>query len=245
MLKWLKAIIFTFFIFNLFACQPAQSATSTIDANHFDSFWIWGNIQSAPYLSKAKELYILQGEIRYSKQKHSSILIPQGVSILKLPRQKIWLVFRTHHLVWNEQNYQTVFKRLEHWRNQGNQVQGLQIDFDSRTDDLKEYALFLENFRKRLPPYYQLSITGLLDWTNFKDQKTLTILKNNISELVIQTYQGTTTIPNYPQYLKRISAMQLPYKIGFVQNGLRQNNSNNLNDPHFKGYVIFLLRSKT
>jgi hypothetical protein len=63
---------FHFFIFNLFACQPAQSATSTIDANHFDSFWIWGNIQSAPYLSKAKELYIL-GEIRYSKQKHSSI----------------------------------------------------------------------------------------------------------------------------------------------------------------------------
>ena len=64
MLKWLKEIIFTFFIFNLFACQPAQSATSTIDAYHFDSFWIWGNIQSAPYLSKAKELYILQGEIR-------------------------------------------------------------------------------------------------------------------------------------------------------------------------------------
>jgi hypothetical protein len=62
---------------------------------------------------------------------------------------------------------------------------------------------------------------------------------------VIQTYQGTTTIPNYPQYLKRISAMQLPYKIGFVQNGLRQNNSNDFNDPHFKGYVIFLLRSKT
>lgn len=36
---------------------------------------------------------------------------------------------------------------------------------------------------------------------------------------MIQTYQGTTTIPHYPQYLKRISAMQLPYKIGFVQMG--------------------------
>ena len=89
MLKWLKAIIFTFFIFNLFACQPTQSATSTIDAKNFDSFWIWGEIQSAPYLSKAKELYILQGEIRYSKQRRSSMLTPQGVSILKLPHQKI------------------------------------------------------------------------------------------------------------------------------------------------------------
>ena len=244
-MKLLKTVFCIFLVFSLNACQPTQSATSKVDANDFASFWIWGDIQTAPYLVHAKELYILQGEIRYSKSKQISTFTPQSVSILKLPHQKIWLVFRTHHLAWNEQNYQTVFKRLEHWRNQGNQVQGIQIDFDSRTHDLKEYALFLECFRKRLPPSYQLSITGLLDWTNFKDQKTLTILRNNISELVIQTYQGTTTIPHYPQYLKRISAMQLPYKIGFVQNGLRQNNSNDFNEPHFKGYIIFLLRSKT
>ena len=244
MLKWLKAIIFTFFIFNLFACQPTQSATSTIDANHFNSFWIWGNIQSAPYLSKAKELYILQGEIRYSKQQRSSMLTPQGVSILKLPHQKIWLVFRTHHLDWNEQNYQAVFKRLEHWNNQGNQVQGIQIDFDSRTNNLKEYALFLEKLRKKLPAHYQLSITGLLDWTNFKDQNTLNILKNNIDELVIQTYQGATTIPNYPEYLKRISVLRLPYKVGLVQHGTWFGNSTKQKDRYFKGYVVFLLRSK-
>ena len=240
----LKTVFCIFLVFSLNACQPTQSATSKVDANDFASFWIWGDIQTAPYLVHAKELYILQGEIRYSKSKQISTFTPQGVSILKLPHQKIWLVFRTHHLAWNEQNYQTILNRLEHWRNQGNQVQGIQIDFDSRTHDLKEYALFLESFRKRLPPSYQLSITGLLDWTNFKDQKTLTILRNNISELVIQTYQGTTTIPNYPQYLKRISAMQLPYKVGLVQHGTWFGNSTKQKDPYFKGYVVFLLRSK-
>lgn len=243
-MKLLKTVFCIFLVFSLNACQPTQSATSKVDANDFASFWIWGDIQTAPYLVHAKELYILQGEIRYSKSKQISTFTPQGVSILKLPHQKIWLVFRTHHLAWNEQNYQTILNRLEHWRNQGNQVQGIQIDFDSRTHDLKEYALFLESFRKRLPPSYQLSITGLLDWTNFKDQKTLTILRNNISELVIQTYQGTTTIPNYPQYLKRISAMQLPYKVGLVQHGTWFGNSTKQKDPYFKGYVVFLLRSK-
>ena len=176
-MKLLKTVFCIFLVFSLIACQPTQSATSKVDANDFASFWIWGDIQTAPYLVHAKELYILQGEIRYSKSKQISTFTPQGVSILKLPRQKIWLVFRTHHLAWNEQNYQTVFKRLEHWRNQGNQVQGIQIDFDSRTHDLKEYALFLESFRKRLPPSYQLSITGLLDWTNFKDLKTLVVFQ--------------------------------------------------------------------
>lgn len=244
-MKLLKTVFCIFLVFSLNACQPTQSATSKVDANDFASFWIWGDIQTAPYLVHAKELYILQGEIRYSKSKQISTFTPQGVSILKLPHQKIWLVFRTHHLAWNEQNYQTILNRLEHWRNQGNQVQGIQIDFDSKTNSLKEYAIFLQKLRQKLPQQYRLSITGLLDWTNFKDQNTLTLFRQNIDELVIQTYQGATTIPNYPEYLKRISAMQLPYKIGFVQNGLRQNNSNDFNEPHFKGYIIFLLRSKT
>lgn len=243
-MKLLKTVFCIFLVFSLNACQPTQSATSKVDANDFASFWIWGDIQTAPYLVHAKELYILQGEIRYSKSKQISTFTPQGVSILKLPHQKIWLVFRTHHLAWNEQNYQTILNRLEHWRNRGNQVQGIQIDFDSKTNSLKDYAIFLQKLRQKLPQQYRLSITGLLDWTNFKDQNTLTLFRQNIDELVIQTYQGTTTIPNYPEYLKRISALRLPYKVGLVQHGTWFGNSTKQKDPYFKGYVVFLLRSK-
>ena len=244
-MKLLKTVFCIFLVFSLNACQPTQSATSKVDANDFASFWIWGDIQTAPYLVHAKELYILQGEIRYSKSKQISTFTPQGVSILKLPHQKIWLVFRTHHLAWNEQNYQTILNRLEHWRNQGNQVQGIQIDFDSKTNSLKDYAIFLQKLRQKLPQQYRLSITGLLDWTNFKDQNTLTLFRQNIDELVIQTYQGATTIPNYPEYLKRISVLRLPYKVGLVQHGTWFGNSTKQKDRYFKGYVIFLLRSNT
>lgn len=243
-MKLLKTVFCIFLVFSLNACQPTQSATSKVDANDFASFWIWADIQTAPYLIHANELYILQGEIRYSKSKQISTFTPQGVSILKSPHQKIWLVFRTHHLAWNEQNYQTILNRLEHWRNQGNQVQGIQIDFDSKTNSLKDYAIFLQKLRQKLPQQYRLSITGLLDWTNFKDQNTLTLFRQNIDELVIQTYQGTTTIPNYPEYLKRISALRLPYKVGLVQHGTWFGNSTKQKDRYFKGYVVFLLRSK-
>ncbi len=84
------------------ACQPSQSASTSgrVNAEDYDAFWIWGNISSAPYLKAAKEIYILQGEIRLDSQTHHSKLIPQGVSVLTIPQQKVWLVFRNYHLDW-------------------------------------------------------------------------------------------------------------------------------------------------
>ena len=83
-----------------------------------------------------------------------------------------------------------------------------------------------------------------MDWTNVTNQETLNLLNNTIDELVVQTYQGSTTIPNYAAYLKKVSALKLPYKIGIVQYGEWHRPPKLENDPNFKGYVVFLLRSK-
>ena len=74
-------------------------------------------------------------------------------------------------------------------------------------------------------------------------QQVLQLLRENIDELVIQSYQGSTTIPNYQSYLKKVSKLQLPYKIGIVQRGEWNPELNFSADPNFKGYVVFLLRS--
>lgn len=231
--------------FALLPYHASQSARSQyrVNPNDFDSFWIWGNIKTAPYLIKAKEVYILQGEVRFDKTSKQSILIPQGIPVVKIPHQKIWLVFRNHHLNWQNKEREQILKRIQQWENSGNSVQGIQIDFDARTKHLKDYALFLEELRAKLPKKYRLSITGLLDWTNVDDIKTLNLLKANIDELVIQTYQASTTIPNYRQYLSRISKLNLPYKVGYVQNGIWEGQFNP-NNPLFKGNVIFLLREQ-
>lgn len=214
-----------------------------IDANHFDSFWIWGNISSANYLKKAQELYILQGEFRLNSNSKNSELQPQGVSILNIPHQKVWLVYRNHHLNWDDREIKLILNRIKQWENRGNHIVGIQIDFDAKTKHLAQYGLFLEKLRKKLPKHYQLSITGLLDWTNVTDTHTLNLLRENIDELVIQTYQVSTTIPHYRNYLRKISQLNLPYKIGYVQHGIWDGKFQN-NDPLFKGNVIFLLRSQ-
>ena len=120
----------------------------------------------------------------------------------------------------------------------------LEIDFDSKTKNLKDYALFLQKIRTQLPQKYQLSITGLLDWSNVKDTQTLDILAKNIDELVIQSYQGNHTVSNYLDYLKRVTALKLPYKAGLLQHGLISKHHFFETDVNFKGYVVFLLRSK-
>lgn len=228
----------------LWACTPNQSASSsTVDASQYDSFWIWGNISSAPYLSKAKEIYVLQGEVRLNKSAQQSALIPQGVAVLKVPHQQVWLVYRNHLLNWRPEEIQLIAQRIQQWEQAGNQVQGIQIDFDSPTKDIRSYARFLAKLRAALPQKYRLSITGLLDWANIQDQQAQHLLRENIDELVIQSYQGSTTIPNYQSYLNKVSKLQLPYKIGIVQRGEWNPELNFTADPNFKGYVVFLLRS--
>ncbi len=217
--------------------NPAQ-----VDAAHYHSFWLWGDIPSQPFLSQAQQLYILQGEVSYSHQQQRNILKPQGIGLTQLPSSKIWLVYRTTHLKWSEQTLQQIIKRLNSWQNKGNQVIGLQIDFDSATNQLDQYAQFLTEIRKKLPRQYQLSVTGLMDWTNNQDPHTMNLLINSLDEIVIQTYQGKHTIENYPRYLNGLNRLKIPFKIGLVQHGRWQANNSIEKAPYFKGYVIFLLK---
>lgn len=242
--KACSAILLVFGSFFLMMGGMSQSSAKPyqVNADDYSSFWIWGRISSASYLSKAKELYILQGEIRLDPYSLKSKVTPQGVSVLNIPHQKVWLVFRNHHLNWENAELTTILDRARQWENKGNQIVGIQIDYDSHTKDLKNYALFIQEVRKQLPQKYKLSVTGLMDWTNHQDIGTLKLLQQNLNEMVIQTYQGSTTIHNYQAYLKKIPALQIPYKVGIVQHGHWDKNIILNQDQNFKGYVVFLLR---
>lgn len=245
MKAWLTSVcIILCYIFALTACKPSQSAqaSESINANNYESFWIWGNIKSASYLSQAKELYILQGNIHFDRSTKQSILTAQGIAPIRMPHQKIWLVYRNHHLNWKNNELISILQRVKRWENIDNRIEGIQIDFDAKTQNLHDYAVFLTQLRSQLPRKYKLSITGLMDWSNLQNTKTLQLLRQSIDEIAIQTYQGSTTIPNYPKYLNKIAKLNLPFKIGLVQYGQWDRSVDFTNNPHFKGYIVFLLR---
>lgn len=244
-----RQLLLPLILLTLTACQPAHNSTATtastsVNPANYDNFWLWGQVPSASFKQAPQQLYILQGEIGWSAARQQSTLQPQGLGLTHLPaRQGIWLVYRTTHLNWSTQDIQAIIKRLDSWQRQGNRVLGLQVDFDAATRNLDNYADFLQKIRQQLPAHYQLSATGLLDWVNHQKPQTFAQLDKTVDEIVLQTYQGTSTIPDYPRYLAQLSSIKVPFKIGLIAGGYWQAEPQLEQHAYFKGYVVFLPRS--
>ena len=59
--------------------------------------------------------------------------------------------------------------------------------------------------------------------------------------MVVQSYQGRTTIPGYDSYLARLARVPVPHKVALVQGGEWREPAGLQADPLFRGYVVFLV----
>jgi hypothetical protein len=217
------------------------AAAGTVRAEDYDAFWLWAGVKPQPALAGARTLYILQGQVAPSSGGDGAgRLIAQGGAVPHLSRGEIWLDYRAHTLRWSPAVYAQILARLARWRAAGDPVVGLQIDFDSGTRHLADYAAFLRDLRQRLPPGCRLGITGLLDWSSQGDSAALSDLGRVVDEVVLQTYQGRRTIPGYEAYLARLSRMTIPFKVGLVEGGDWTPPEGLAANPWFRGYVVFL-----
>ena len=88
-----------------------------------------------------------------------------GKAFPRLGSTDVWLVVRTDTLDWPDGAAEQLASRADAWAEAGSRMVGIQVDFDARTRHLDRYAAFLADLRRRLPPRYRLSITGLMDWS--------------------------------------------------------------------------------
>lgn len=220
------------------AGQPVQ-----VDASTYHHFWLWGGVRPQPVLAQAKRIYLLQGEI--SRSGNRTRLQPQGVPPSPLRVPELWLSYRVSTLDWSPTVVRDLLRQRAAWQAQGNQVSGIQIDFDAATPALAGYADFLRALRRQLPADCQLSITGLLDWGANGDIRTLNGLHGVVDELVVQTYRGRHTVANYQAYLPALRHLTLPFRLGLVQHGdwdLRWQRQF-ASQPNYRGEVVFLLNA--
>ena len=102
-----------------------------------------------------------------------------------------WLVFRYDRQSLPDSHAAPVLanevdRLLDAARSRNLHVAGVQLDIDSPTRALPQYAGFLREFRKQLPPGLELSITALLDW--FRDGTAIADVLQEVDEFVPQFY---------------------------------------------------------
>lgn len=220
----------------LAAC--GDRAGGAVDPRAYQAFFLWPGVTAPGWLSQAREVYVLAGEVRH---RPGSPFVPLRAT----PRvigPGLWLVVRVERLAWSEAIHREVLRTLALWEAAGNRVAGLQIDFDAATRGLDRYGAFLADLRRRLPERWKLSITGLMDWSAGGDPAALAGLAESIHEIVVQTYQGRRTIPGYGDYLALLRKLGMPYKVGLVEGGDWREPQGLATDPMFRGYVVFLLK---
>jgi len=235
--------ILIFSIGLLFFISADINAT-IVDKNQFPcescQFWLWPGAK-LPQNITIDRLYLLQGF--FSSRNHQTIFIDQGQNATRLKYIKeLVLVYRLNALQPANNIIAQFEKDAQSWMQNGNNVVGLQLDFDSGTENIKQYNQFLKEIRQSLQKRFQLSITGLMDWTNSPPEL------NAVDEIVFQTYQGKHNIPQIKRYLTRLVKIQqtipVNFKLGIIQNATIPENIINglIDNPKYRGQVIFLLQ---
>lgn len=221
----------------LASCSEPDRSAGRVRAEDHDAFFLWAGVRPPPVLDKAKTAYLLAGEIRAAGPAR---FVPLRATP-RAARPALWLVVRAERLDWGRPLEQQLLDELARWDAAGNRVIGLQVDFDAATRGLGNYAQFLEGLRQRLPRQYQLSVTGLMDWGANGDPAVLARLAGIVDEVVVQTYQGRSTIPGYAAYFDRLARLPVPHRIALIEGGEWQPPRALQRDPQFRGYVVFLV----
>jgi hypothetical protein len=221
----------------LIASAFATAQAEPVDARWHDAFWLWAGVKAQPVLADAKTLYLLQGEVKA----RDGSLVAQRAAVPRVAHAAVWMVVRVETLDWPAETTARVLAALARWRAAGNDVTGLQIDFDAKTRGLAGYARFLAELRQRLPAGMKLGITGLLDWSSNGDPAGLAALAGTVDEVVLQIYQGRHVIPGYERYLARLDRLAMPFRIGLLQGGDWQPPADLAANPWYRGTVVFLV----
>jgi len=226
----------------LLSCGSGALAMDSqrVHAAGHQAFWLWSGINGSPEMRNAQVVYLHQGEVNL--RRGNPVFQRLGLPVSKLTFPKIWLTVRLTTLDLPDAIIERINGLLLRWSQAGNDVVGLQIDFDAGSHHLASYANFLTDLRKKLPREYALGVTGLLDWASTGDVATLNRLP--VDELVVQTYQGKHSVPNYSRYLLALQKLQIPFRIGLVQHGHWEPDyeAQLASSRWYRGTVVFMLR---
>lgn len=220
----------------------AGETAGRVDARNYHAFWLWSGVRLPSALPDVQVVYLHQGEVLVRQGR--PVLVPVGLPVTQLRIPRLWITIRMETLDIPDALIDGMIRQVSRWRQAGNQVVGLQLDFDAATRRLDAYGDFLQRIRARLPAGMALGVTGLLDWAQTGSVAQLNRLP--VDELVVQTYQGRATVVGYDRYLSALSGLRIPFRVGIVQGGEWSDTAEKAlsASPWFSGMVVFVVKTR-
>ncbi|MBI5085125.1 MAG: DUF3142 domain-containing protein [Acidobacteria bacterium] len=217
----------------LVLCGCSKPASSPPPPSEWTTaYWFWpgGFARPATADKTLETIYFHSGVVRndtgnFAKQR--------WVVYSELPRElppahEYWLVFRfERQSVPDLQAVPLLLRRLSQIRESARQrhlnVAGVQLDIDSPTGKLPQYARFLREVARGLPSGMRLSITALLDW--FRDGTAVDDVIEEVHEFVPQFYDLADQSPygggiaiaskvDAARWAPRFNRFRKPFRIG-------------------------------
>jgi hypothetical protein len=209
-----------------------------------NSYWVWAGISIADVPSSDAPLYLYQGLI--TKENEYIRFLHRGLFPHPLPNRNIHLVFRMNFLDKSSAFTNTILAIVDDWNYHGNHIKGIQLDFDSPTAKISEYAKFLKEVRNKLPQEYELSVTGLGDWLISGTPDSLSSISKNVNYIVFQLYHVNRPLENMELYFDKLGKLNFPFKIGLLNNtsSIIPDNSFLNYNKFFLGKIYFLQKIK-
>ena len=208
-----------------------------------DGVWLWSADRARMELAEAGALYVFQGQV-YRRGAEPAYRF-EGVrpDPARWPGRPVILVYRFDVLTDPAPLLHLIQAQRQDWNGAGRpRVVGVQIDFDSPTRRLDEYATWLAGLRTVLPADLGLSITGLGDWLVAADPAALARLAAPTDFIAFMMYHGTSPLPDPARYVAGLRRAGVAFKLGLLPQ--------QMDDPLFRaarrvaayrGDLVFLL----
>ncbi|HED32655.1 MAG TPA: DUF3142 domain-containing protein [Gammaproteobacteria bacterium] len=211
---------------------------SDSDNNHM-SYWLW-KLSDLKYVPAKAHLLIYQGDYRLPGP--HSVFVPRGPSPGNLfKRHNVSILIRVYSLSDPDILAHSIQAIVEEWNFYGIPVTEIQIDYDSPSFKLTQYAEFLKQLRRATVfDNTGLSITGLVTWLsdNFNGTKKLAV---HVDYIAYQLYNKYHPLADIELYYPSIYAIDYPYKTG-ITTSERFNNRELPINGFYKGSITFLNR---
>jgi len=195
--------------------------------------WIWRS-SDLTLADTCREWVLYQGDF-YAEE--SPRFVKRGIQPVKIDGRELVLLFRLNGLVDTAYLAAQISYAITQWRHHGIDIQHIQLDYDSPSSALTEYAAMVRTLKGEMPQVH-LSATGLVTW--YEDNpRGVERLANELDYIAFQLYQDYTPLPDTQRLTQRLINFPYTYRLGITRHtdfsSMRIATGNN-----YRGSMLFL-----